>query len=596
MSKIIFFFLILKLIEILSQVCNENENNCKKCDPFHKLCTECDFNIFTPDKNGGCIGLRKCELGNNYCDECNEEGDLCNVCEKGYYPDENGGCSYTNYCKISYNGECLKCQDEYILIGEKTNLKICKSLLSKDLKNCKLVNLTNGLCDSCENGFYMNKGDKRCSEIENCDKSNYNNCIKCINGFYLDIRENKCKKQENNLLHCLETIDGVICDKCENNYYFDEEGKCTSTNFCYKSINFECRECIQGYYITEDKSCSKEKNCRNAYKDTGICYWCSNNYFLNNENKCISYSESDNELMFCKIFSNECIKCDDNYTLGEDGKCVKSKNCAESENGVCTICSKGYYLGLDKKCTNKEHCINSNYDYSCNECEDNYFWDNYHKICKEIGDNLKLKGCKLSWSGYNCDSCKKGFYFNNTDTLCYDNNEKNKYYKCARVYAGICNECEEGYFFGYGDYKCSNIEFCLKSQDENTCIQCRQNYCLDVEKGNCVNNKEINNENIKYFRCLRANETECEQCEENMVLKEGICFNEKDCIEKNGDTCIKCLNSNNNIYSCLNEVFGCVDTLVKNCLKCDNLTNFNKCTQCDEGYELNERYECDKIL
>lgn len=332
---------------------------------------------------------------------------------------------------------------------------------------------------------------------------------------------------------------------------------------------------------------SKEKNCKYAYKDNGICYWCYDNYYLNKENKWILNSEE--ELKYCKIFTNKCIKCDLNYTFGEDGKCVKTDNCAESEYGICSLCSKGYYLGLDKKCIDKGHCIYSS-DNLCDECEENYYWDKYHKACKEVGDNLKFKNCKLSYNGYHCSICKKGYYFNSSDCLCYDNNIKNKYYKCSRVYAGICNECEERYFFGYGDYKCSKVENCLQSQDENTCDKCSSNYCLDNKTRKCINKKEIMNDNIHYYRSLKMNEQGlCEECEEGLSLKNGLCFNEYNCIEKNGDICIKCGNKNDNSYSCLNSVFGCVDTTIKNCTKCEDIYNFNNCTKCEGGMKLNDK-------
>jgi hypothetical protein len=199
-------------------------------------------------------------------------------------------------------GECLKCKNNYILIGVNTTLKICKSLITPDLINCKIINLTNGFCNSCEEGYFLNKGDKRCIKTENCYKSKYGNCVDCISGYYLSKKENKCIKQENNFMHCVETLDGENCERCDNNYFFDDEGKCVSTNFCSKSNNFECKECISGYYLTENKACSKDKNCLNSYLDTGICHWCSDNYYLNQENKCISYSDSDNELKYCKIF------------------------------------------------------------------------------------------------------------------------------------------------------------------------------------------------------------------------------------------------------------------------------------------------------
>ena len=592
MQKSIYFFLFYQILKVLSQRCLPNENNCKLCDSFNKYCVECNIDILIPDDNGGCIGAKECYLGENYCEKCNEEGNLCNLCEIGYFPDDNGGCSYTNNCELSYKGECLKCKKDYILIGNNSTLKICKSIFNQDLKNCKIINKNNGLCDTCEEGFYLNEGDKRCIKTQNCHNSNYGNCKKCISGYYLDKKENICKIQKNDFVHCLETINGKTCDKYEKNYYFDFDEKCVSTNFCSKSENFECKECISGFYLAEDKSCSKEKNCKSAYRDTGICNWCSDNYYLNQDNKCIPYSDSTKELKYCKLFQEKCLKCEENYTFDEDEKCVKTKNCSKSDDGICSLCSKGYYLGNDKKCTNKEHCIYSNSEYVCIECEDNYYWDNYWKTCKFIGNNSIFENCKLSYNGYQCSSCKNGYYFNNTDNLCYDNNIKNDYYKCAKLYAGICTSCEEGYFFGYMDYKCSKIEFCLKSQDENTCIQCRSNYCLDKKTGNCINN-EIINENINYYKCIQTNEEgSCEECITDYNLKEGLCYNEKDCIEKDGNTCLKCASKNDNSYSCLNNVFGCVDTKVKNCTLCDNIFDFNNCTKCEEGFELNEEGNC----
>ena len=310
-------------------------------------------------------------------------------------------------------------------------MKICKSLFSQDLRDCKIINKSNGYCDSCEEGFFLNEGDRKCTKTNYCKKSYYDNCISCISGYYLDKRENKCRKQEDDFHHCFETIDGINCDKCEINYFFDLDGKCVNTNFCSKSYNFECNECILGYYLAEDKTCSKEEKCKNAYRDNGICYWCSNNHYLNQENKCIPYSNLGNDYKYCKLFSEKCIKCDENYTFDEEEKCVRSKNCAQSENGECTLCSKGYFLGNDKKCTNKEHCIYSNSEYLCNECEDDYYWDNYYKVCKYVGNNSIFDNCKLTYNGYKCSSFKKGYYFNDSDYICYDNNIKNKYYKCA---------------------------------------------------------------------------------------------------------------------------------------------------------------------
>ena len=98
-------------------MCIEGENLCLKCNPVSKLCYKCEKDIYTPDEKGGCKNARKCIIGENQCLECNEEANLCKTCIDGYFPDENGGCSYTNNCEVSNDGNCLKCKEGYILVG-----------------------------------------------------------------------------------------------------------------------------------------------------------------------------------------------------------------------------------------------------------------------------------------------------------------------------------------------------------------------------------------------------------------------------------------------------------------------------------------------
>lgn len=195
------FLIISQIIVIFSFLCEEGKNNCFLCNPMKSLCLKCDKEIYIPDGQGGCMYNNKyCILQKNYCLECNEEKNLCKKCENDYFPDEYGGCSYTNNCKISQIGQCLKCKDDYILIGldggyYREALKICKSLNSDDLQNCEEIEVSNGSCLSCKNGFYLNKGDNKCIKTPNCEESFYGVCKKCIKYYYLDKNDNKCKEQ-----------------------------------------------------------------------------------------------------------------------------------------------------------------------------------------------------------------------------------------------------------------------------------------------------------------------------------------------------------------------------------------------------------------
>ena len=162
--KTFIFFVILSIISIVWSKCVVNENYCTKCNPLTDLCSLCTkLEVLTPDDEGGCKGAKQCKPGKNYCFECNENNELCTICDISYYPDENGGCSSTNFCKISYRGECLECSDDFILVGEESNFKFCKSKLSDDFLNCEKINTKKGVCHRCNDGYFLNRGDRKCT-------------------------------------------------------------------------------------------------------------------------------------------------------------------------------------------------------------------------------------------------------------------------------------------------------------------------------------------------------------------------------------------------------------------------------------------------
>ena len=600
MNNFIYLF-IFKLI-FSSPICKEGSNYCSRCNPITKLCVKCQYDIFIPDNDGGCGNAQRCILGKNNCLQCNEEGNLCQVCEEGYFPDRNGGCSYTPNCEISLLGKCLKCNEGFILIGNNQYLTdpliICKSLNSDDLKNCEIVNTVKGECEKCKDNFYLNEGDKRCIDIENCFESTFGICDKCIKGYYLDKRDNICKKQGEYFSHCQENIDDKTCNICEDSYYFDEEGKCVDTNFCSKSLNSTCEKCISGYFLVEnDKSCTKtEKNCISGKKDIGVCQKCVDGYYLDYKDEICKSNQEDNDFKYCFIADGECIKCIDKYYLGEDKKCSTTKNCAKSNIGTCEVCKDNYYLGLDHKCNAVENCIYTD-KYSeldeCEECIDNYYYNKNRKTC--IKSEGIFKNCKSGYDDMYCYRCKNDFYFNITDKLCYPNNITGAFYKCATTdFNGeYCNSCIDGYFIGYKDHKCSLDDACDMSENENKCLECKFNYCLNNKTGKCIiNNKIISDDKKFYYKCLKTNEdeTSCDICEKDYTLKNGLCIDDIHCEIKNDQKCEKCL-----IDYCLNNILGCIDAYDCHCLECNDIFNLRKCDKCMEGYELDENQKCIEI-
>ena len=46
----------------------------------------------------------------------------------------------------------------------------------------------------------------------------------------------------------------------------------------------------------------------------------------------------------------------------------------------------------------------------------------------------------------------------------------------------------------------------------------------------------------------------------------------------------------------MNNDFECVETYSEKCLECNDVLNFDKCTKCLEGYELDENGNCLDII
>ena len=610
MKKLINIIIILSILKICISLpkCIEGENYCFKCNPVTKLCAQCNLTVLTPNEKGECIGAKKCTPGSNKCLECAESGDLCKTCEANYFPDENGACSYTRNCEVSYRGNCLKCKEDFALLGQ--NIKMCKSLMSEDLKHCETFDQNTGICQRCQQNYFLNSGDNRCSPVENCFESSFDNCKKCNSAYYLNKKENKCKLQrDDDLKFCAESLDGINCDKCEDDCFFDEKGKCYGIRHCSKGVTFsECEQCKEGYYLTEYlHSCTTEKNCYQGDRYLGICTKCKDNYFIDfNDGKCKSNQE-DNDYKYCsKADKGHCYYCSFGYDLGEDLKCSSTRHCAESELGVCIVCRNGFYLGKDNRCTTVERCAYSNFIEECIECEENYYYDKTDKRCKIAEGNFI--NCNATYNREYCDACKNDFYLNKTDKICYSNKERGKYYKCtvADYYSDYsdysCSSCIEGYYLGSKYNLCNKIEGCEKSdeENENKCVECDEFHCLDLKTGKCEKNYIIENEEKSfYYRCNMTNEEgiKCEICNFGLNLDEnGKCVDLENCEEFNEDkTCKKC-KSNEDENHCLNEIFGCIEIYDNHCLECNDILYLNKCTKCAEGYEVGRFGQCTEIF
>ena len=601
MSKISYFLIIFVIIQTsYSQpFCKEREKNCLKCNGLTNLCVKCSADNYFPDKNGGCEP--KCVIGKNYCNLCNEDETLCKSCEPGYSEDKIGGCSYTTNCKNSYKGKCLTCLEDFFLVQENG---FCKSKNTEDLKNCKTISNINGTCVECKDGFYLNEGDFKCSDTQFCYESTYGVCTSCIFGYYINKKVDKCVKAD--IPNCKQTLDGINCDKCNDEYFLSENYQCIETNMCSQAKDGKCIKCIENYFLSDDNVCTNEQNCKVGDKDIGLCLECKSGFYLDDINKKCKLNEDNNDFIFCKkIHLSSCIQCESNYYLGKDSKCSNTQYCIESEKGKCLECQDNYFFSEDGKCTPTENCkiANDNIEAPCDQCIDGYYLNvRYYYKCLKI-ENETFVNCKMAhYFGNFCELCINNYYMNRTDHVCYDNTDKNNpFYRCATtdIHGKFCTQCEEGYFIG-SDLKCTNVENCKLSDNESNCIECIEGYCLDVKNQICVDNDFLDDINIKiYIACNRTNEegTKCEKCLDGYIVGEdGYCIDVNHCEKKEGEICNKCKKERDENgyahYYCYNSVFGCIRSYNKGCLKCEDLNYLFACTECEEGFRLTEYFDC----
>ena len=89
--------------------------------------------------------------------------------------------------------------------------------------------------------------------------------------------------------------------------------------------------------------------------------------------------------------------------------------------------------------------------------------------------------------------------------------------------------------------------------------------------------------------------TACASCEERFeVGKDGFCVDIIDCENFIDGKCDKCSNLDEEGNShCLNKLYGCVETYNTNCTRCDDdLEILTHCTECQEGYKLDDTFSC----
>jgi len=199
--------------------------------------------------------------------ETSDEDDVNN-----YELSNNGVCSQN--CKQCYeNNICIKCRENYNLVG--------------NIQNTDVICLNK---EETAKGYFKRENNIYYECIDYCDTcSDFENCEKCQDG--IEYNNNKCINL--NIPNCEEEDNSGVCQKCNGNYTFNS----TNRNFCIEKIKFNSSD---NYYT----------------KDNGVSYsLCSEG--ISECNNC-QYNSGKRNLKCTKCISGYILSVDENLCLSED--------------------------------------------------------------------------------------------------------------------------------------------------------------------------------------------------------------------------------------------------------------------------------------
>ncbi|CAD8124924.1 unnamed protein product [Paramecium sonneborni] len=258
-------------------------------------------------------GLEECDDGNLI------SNNSCHLCK--YQCKE--------FCQICLFGNCLQCQDGFVLNSNFNCDPLCgdSNLIPYSNEQCELS--VNGVWDRCQDCKFIS--------IPNCKTDSFPICLECEVGY--QIIENEC------LPHC---GDKIILEQYED----CDDGNLQPYDGCY-----QCKfQCIEDCNICDRGQCFLK--CENGYK------------FVNNS--CLSICGD-------QIVTKE-EECDDGNLQPYDGcfQCMYScpKNCYNCYQGTCLECNYQYQLLDSNQCKQQQLNCGDGLLQGQEECDDENYQAN----------------------------------------------------------------------------------------------------------------------------------------------------------------------------------------------------------------------------
>ncbi|KRW99232.1 Insulin-like growth factor binding protein, N-terminal [Pseudocohnilembus persalinus] len=633
-----------------SENCISCPNYCQTCSDSEN-CQSCILSEGDRDLSNYCIcndgyyqdtGSDDCLECPKYCSKCSDS-ENCQSCISTYGErDESNLCQCKNgYYQDTISDNCIECP------------QYCQTC--SDQENCQSCIISNGerdeynLCQ-CKDGYYQDTDSDNCIECsqycQTClDSQNCLSCIssagerdesnlcQCKDGYYQDTQSDNCLEcpqycskcsDSENCLTCIISmviikIPKVItvscpqyCSKCSDlencqsciisNGERDESNLCQCKDGYYQDINSDnCIECPQ--YCSK---CSDSQNClscisSNGERDESNLCQCKDGYYQD--------TQSDN----CIECPQYCSKCSDSQNCLS---CIVS-NGERNQSNLCQ-CKDGYYQDTDsdnciecpyycQTCSDSENCqscissVGERDESNLCQCKDGYYQDTQSDNCIECPQY-----CSKCSDSENCLSCISSYGERDESNLCLC---KDGYYQDGESYN--CFECSEYCTTCSDQYTCDSCPFPSKLRDKDSKCSCKRGYYQDIEKDTCLPCSP------ECDKCLSQNQ--CETCLNKNFIGPNCNFSineyfidEKNKIKKCHQKCVGCDQESTKCIKCQEgnrqDVSNNCDCLpgyhdnmgmYKNCIKCPrfckNCINENFCTDCEQGYFLNDyTHQCGK--
>lgn len=285
--------------------CKKANPLCRGFNPSNGDCTDC-FPGYTLNQ-GKCIEGSSQDVN---CKKHNTQNE-CAECYQGFIAVQ-GKCQEQNpLCKTinKTNGECKSCWPGFSLVSGDCVVKTQQtSTSSSGVDDVYCIKIKDGKCIECANGYYYNKAEQFCKQVDTlCKDYNVDNglCTDCFRGF--ELVGGKCQTASVAVIpYCLSTMGGV-CTQCMESYYLSE-GTCKAVSILcasYDRTNGKCTSCVTGHHL-QDGQCIFPAlfDARCEWYESAYCIRCQSGFYIS------SYTCHPVDAN-CSRFNQDRIECEE---------------------------------------------------------------------------------------------------------------------------------------------------------------------------------------------------------------------------------------------------------------------------------------------